>query len=1110
MKVIYGAVSFSRVHMSVWLAIFSLFIAPVSGQVQQFSQYRVSDGLSQSEILCIFQDSEGFMWFGTQNGLNKFDGYTFDHFINDPDDSTTISNSWIFDITEDLNGDLWIGTKNGLNKYDKRKGHFKRISLSEGTSDTNDKFIYGLAVDESNLYINHSPTLSVLDINSGAIKSYRNTFETGGGLFDTGFPIIKCSNEFIWIGSVNGLCNFNTRDHEFKYFPIGGSGNNLISNGHITSLLEDKYGNVLIGTENGLNIYQGNSERIVRYFHDASDPASLNNNYIQSIIEDHSGQIWIGTNGGGLNRTKGKDIFESAEFTHYRNLADNIGYIGHDIVFSLCEDRSQNLWIGTIAGVDKTDLKKKNITTYRKSDNPNSVDLLDNVIASVYEDVDKRLWIGTWGKGLNILDRDTKEVTHLKSELEGERHLPENHIHVIFKDSKSRIWLGTRNGISILNIALNRFIPVEEYFDAPTFNYFNNKRVYCILEDSNGRFWIGTGNGVCILDTGTKERTILREDGEVAVTISSNLVYSLLEDRDHEIWIATSGGLDRYELGTGRIRHYENEPGSANSLCDSYTISLCEDRNGYIWIGTSSGASRFNKSDSTFRNYSIEDGLPSNIIYDIILDGNDNLWFSTGAGLAMKNPDEESPEKFIIEEEFLGKEFNIKAVYRGEDGQMYFGGIDGLVSFHPDSLTKNEYIPPVSITSLVKESNGIRQNINVYEGEVELTYRDYSFTIDFSALDFTNPTKNRYAYKMKGISDTWIDIGTRRFVPFTNLPPGDYHFHVKGTNNDGVWNQEGASIHIVILPPWWSSKYAYAGYIIAVIVLVIIVIKWRERSLVREKRILEEKIKERTSEIAQKNISLNEQKEEIETANEVLRQQTDELHELNAMKDTFFSILAHDLKNPFSSLHSISRLVATNYAEMNEDEKRSSIEKISKSSELIYNLLENLLTWSRMQKDSIEYSAESFDLSDLIQENIDLHHVPADKKGIRIESNISGEWLAYGDREMINSVIRNLINNAVKFTHRNGKVEVLAARKGEFLEVMVSDEGIGISQENAEKLFRIDTKYKSSGTSGEQGTGLGLILCKDFVEKNKGRIWCESQEDSGTQFYFTIPASKYL
>ncbi len=1100
-------------RLSIWLLmciILSSNTNLLSGQAPQFSHYGAADGLSQSEILCIFQDSEGYIWFGTQNGLNKFDGYSFEHFFNDPADIHTISNNWIFDIAEDQNGILWIGTKSGLNKYDKHTGRFSTVNFADDHTGSEDNFIYGIAVDESHMYINQSPSLSVLDLNTGDIKSYKNTFETGGALYDKGFPVLKCKSGMIWIGSVNGLCHFNPEEQEFTYFHPDEPGTNSITNGHITSLLEDRNGNVWIGTEDGLNIYNPESEEIDQYRHDTNRPGSLSHNYVQTMLQDHQGNIWIGTDGGGLNLSSDISPAGTLEFTHFRNLADNNNFIGHDIVLSLLEDRSHNLWIGTLAGIDKTDLKKKSITSYEKSDNPNSIDLLDNVIASVFEDDDHILWIGTWGKGLSMVDRKTNQSKHYQAEIEGERHIPENHVHVIFKDSQSRIWLGTRNGISIFDRPGQRFIPVEQYFDAPNFDYFSNIRAFCIIETSDDRFWIGTGNGIYILDTESKEGTIIRDDSEGALTISRNLVYSLLEDSDGEIWIAASNGLDRYDPALNLMTHYANDPGSANSLCDDYTVSLCEDREGHIWVGTSVGTSMFNKSDSTFTSFSMEDGLPSNIIYNIIQDDNGNLWFATGSGLAMLNPDPAAADAFIVVDELLGREFNIRAVHKSEQGEMFFGAIDGLISFHPDSLTDNHFIPPVAITSFEKENNGIRQKINVYTQGIDLSHKDYSFTIEFSALDFTNPTKNRYSYKMEGISDNWIEIGTRRFVPFTNLPPGGYIFHVQGTNNDGVWNHTGASIQITIHPPWWRSKYAYAAYLIALFVLIILIIRLREQNLVRDKRLLEEKIRERTTEIARKNISLEEQKEEIETANEVLRKQKDELNELNAMKDTFFSILAHDLKNPFSSLYSLSGLVVQNFQNMDEDEQLTALKKIEDSTKLIYTLLDNLLTWSQSQRGDIDYLPGKFLLSELVNTNINLHKVSAENKGVRITSGVRGELYAYGNREMISTVLRNLINNAVKYSHKGGVVVVNVTKKDANLEVVISDQGVGMSRENAEKVFRIDAKVKSPGTQGEKGTGLGLILCKDFVEINKGQIWVESEEGSGSTFHFTIPASANL
>jgi PAS domain S-box-containing protein len=1175
-----------------------------------FDHYAVEHGISQSEIICIFQDSEGYMWFGTQNGLNKFDGYTFEQFFHNPSDSNTISNSWIFDIEEDAEGFLWIATKGGLNKYDKRSDRFIKVGLSGRHVSTEDDFVYGLTVDANDLYISQPPVLTVMDLHTGKAESFNNDYEHDGALYDIGFPIIKDSRGLLWIGSMHGLASFDLQEKVFTNYRSNSTDPSSISHDHITALYEDGDGNLLIGTENGLNLYNPTSKIMSTYFQASNDPHSLSHDYIHAIIQDHTGTVWIGTD-GGLNKMSNLESTGRVAFYHFRSGPDRRNYISHDIVYSLYEDNSNNLWIGTIAGINKTDLKKKSIRTYNKSDSPNSVDLLDNVIASVHQAKDRRLWIGTWGKGLNILDRKTGMVTHYTTESSGRYHIPQNHVHVIFEDSRSRMWLGTRNGVSILDTNRQLFVPVQDYFGKPELQYFRNNRVYCMIEDSRGEFWFGTGNGICILNVREKTARILRVDSDNALRLSSNLVYSLLEDQEKHIWIATSNGLDQYVPAENRMYHYLNDPGSENTLCDNYTISLCEDRYGALWIGTSSGVNRFDKVDSVFTHFSLRNGLPSNIIYDIIEDARGHLWFSTGNGLATINPTDLAKKSFQVEDELRGREFNIKAVFRGDDGEMFFGGIDGLISFYPDSLTDNAYVPPVRITSLEKENDGIRQRMNVYAEEVVLSYRDYSFTIEFSALDFTNPSKNRYAYRMEGIADRWVEIGTRRFVPFTNLPPGHYTFHVRGTNNDGVWNLEGSTCRITILPPWWRSNLAYVLYLLLTAMLVVLVIKIRERNLVREKKVLEEKISERTREIAQQKEKVEESESKLKStissiddlvfvldrggvfqefykpekytslyrepafyigkcfdevglpepavqqlrmALKALRQEKtveefdycieqdgeiswfnakfsqrrntqgelsgitvvarditerkrseEQLKELNATKDTFFSILAHDLKNPFSSLHSMSELVIQEYPNLKEEEKLKVLGNIHKSAELIFNLLENLLTWSKSQRGKIEYSPSKFSLTRLVEVNLNLHQVPAEKKGIKLTSNAPEEIYAYGDREMINTVIRNLINNAVKFSRKGGSIEVGIATRDEMLEVVVSDQGVGIPEENVNKIFRIDQQFKSPGTAGETGTGLGLVLCRDFVEKNGGKIWCQTREGSGSSFYFTVP-----
>ena len=552
---------------------------------------------------------------------------------------------------------------------------------------------------------------------------------------------------------------------------------------------------------------------------------------------------------------------------------------------------------------------------------------------------------------------------------------------------------------------------------------------------------------------------------------------------------------------------------------------------------------------------------------------------------------------------------------------MFFGGIDGLVSFYPDSLAENKYIPPVRITSFEKEREGLRKKINVYSDKIILSHKDYAFSIEFSSLDYTYPERNRFVYRMEGISDRWIELGNRRNVHFTNLPSGNYTFKVKGSNNDGIWNEQETSIKIQINPPLWKSKYAIIFYIILVNLLILMIIKLREKNLVREKRILELRVKERTAEIAYQKAKVEESEEKLSSvirslddlvfvldgngvfrefynpgkrethyrhpdlyidkyfgdaglpesvtaqlsiifneikkaddvsdfdyylgpeedrywynakvspklnkkgeltgfvivsrdiserkhAEQLMVQQKEDLKALNATKDKFFSILAHDLKNPFAHLFSISETIIRSYKELEEEEKILALENIHKAARFIYGLMENLLTWANVQRGTLEFTPEIFNLSHIIRMNVNLFRMPAESKGIHLNANIEESLMAFGDKEMINTVIRNLINNAVKFTSGGGSVNVEAEIKGNIVEIRIKDSGIGMTEEDIHKLFRIDVKFKSKGTAGETGTGLGLVLCREFVGKNRGTIRCESKLNEGTIFYVTIPAGK--
>jgi len=1201
---------------SLLLSLWYLFGAcPVSAQINRFDHYQVSDGLSQSVILSVFQDSDGFIWFGTQSGLNRYDGYEFVNYFNDPLNPNSLSNNWIYDIAEDNQGFLYLATKGGLNKYDKKTGLFSRLDFPFADSLSITSFIYGLCYADSILYINTPPSLIAFNTASGEFEKFRNNFEHPGTVLDIGSRILRAIDGRLWIASYNGLACFDPKTQKFSNFSLNQTTYNIASNA-VTALFEEADGNILAGTENGLFLIRTKTNETFRLNHIEQQ---LHSTFVRAVCRDHEGNLWVASEGGGLAKLSIDKEYRPLHAIIYRH---SQAFVSHDIIYSLFTDRSNNLWIGTIAGLDKLNLKKTGANIISTSGEPQSYNILDNVIASVYKDHSGRLWVGNWGKGLNILsgDRNPNDIRHYTSEMAGSNRIPENHVHVIFEDSKGRILIGTRDGVSVYRPFDQSFQALHEFFDNPDFNCFGNIRVYCMMEDLKGKIWIGTGNGIRILDTDANTIRAIRAENEEGFRISSNLVYSIMEEEDGEIWIATAEGLNLYNPKTDRIQCLTHKPSAGNSLCNNYVISLYQDKQGLIWIGTGSGLNLYSKEDSVFQYFSRTSGLPSEIIYNITGDNKGNIWLTTGRGLVFTDPSNPAGIKFAQLEQLQGKEFNLKAVYTAEDGELFFGGMDGLYSFYPDSLQRNLYIPPVKITSIEKENNGVLSSMNNYLEVINLSYHDYAFTIEFSALDFTSPGKNKYMYRMEGISNKWIKLGERRFVHFTNLRPGSYIFRVKGSNSDGVWNEEPTSLGINISPPWWASNYAYLVYLLILAAAIRFVIYFRERALRREKKRLEIEVLRRTGEITREKQHAQDSEENLRStinslddilfvldekgrlqefhnpkkrkthfifpemhmgkhfteisfpedvieqfrnayetfgncsktvafdhqfndngktywyntklspkrnlegelagfviaarditdrkeSEELLTKQKEKLDELNTTKDRFFSILAHDLKNPFTNLYSLSELLVKNYHHLEEIEKREALQKIHKSSGFIYDLLENLLTWSRAQRGKIDFNPVSFDLQNIIEENINLQRLSAEKKDVKIVCKAKGILHAHGDREMVNTVMRNLLNNAVKFSNSGGQIDIDAKKQKDHFVVSVKDEGVGISVEDQRKLFRLDEKYKSTGTAGETGTGLGLVICKEFMEKHGEKIWCESKVNKGTIFHFSLAST---
>ncbi|UCE20088.1 MAG: SpoIIE family protein phosphatase [Gemmatimonadota bacterium] len=797
----------------------------------------LEQGLSQSIVESIVQDKRGFMWFGTEDGLNIYDGYRFLVLRNVPGDLNSLSYNHITAIYEDKLGQLWIGTFNGgLNTYNIEKDQFTRYQHDPSDSHSlSNNVIRAIYQDRAGtLWIGTDDGLNMLVIHSGAEDTaeqnrsfvcYKHDPQDPNSLSNSVVrSVYQEKDGALWIGTDGGLNKLvqtpsgAVKFIRFQYNPLDPGS---ISNNIIRVIYQDEDGTLWIGTDGGLNKRIETSPdavKFLRYQNDPRDPRSLSHNQVYTIFEDRFKTLWIGTNGGGLCQ------FDREEgiFTPYVNDPRDPNSLSYNEIRSIYEDRSGNLWIGTYGvGISKLDRSRKKFVHYRPVPrNPNSVSA--EIIWCIHEDKEGILWIGTHGGGLNRFDRQKNEYTHYLSDPNDHNSLSSNIVRLILEDDTGALWIGTHGGgITKMNKTTGKCI---RYLHDPNDPFsLSHNDIRGMLFDRTGTLWVGTrGGGLNKLEIEKNTNTPLkcihyRHDPDNPKSISSDFIRTIYEDKEGVLWIGTlGGGLNRFEKETETFTHFKSDPGDSFSLSNDYVFAIHEDPAGMFWLGTwGGGLNRFDRKKKVFHHYTQEDGLPSLGVYGILEDHHGNLWLSTNNGLSRFHPKTETFRNFNVRDGLQSNEFNGGSYFMSHSGEMFFGGINGLNAFFPDEIVDNTYIPPIAVTSFRKFNREVDFDTPLSEiDEMKLSHRDYVFSFEFAALDYTAPEKNMYAYKMEGLDKDWIYTDAeRRFATFTTLSPGTYTFRVKGSNNDGVWNEEGASIRIIITPPWWKTLWAYIGYV---------------------------------------------------------------------------------------------------------------------------------------------------------------------------------------------------------------------------------------------------------------------------------------------------------
>lgn len=825
-------------------------VIPYSDYIR-FEQISLEEGLSQSVVNDILQDSQGFLWIGTDDGLNRYDGYDFKIYKPEPNNLYSISDRTITSIVEDKDGFLWIGTRaGGLNRYDPINGkftHYFHDKTDQKSIASNQ--ISALALDENGLWIGTNRGLNYLDFESNTLTYYDDASSSSIKLSNNFVTeILKDSTGLLWIGTVNGGLNvFDEKQNTVTVFKYDKNDNKSLSHNRVLSLAEGKDGEIWIGTGNGLNRFIPAGNYFTRYLNSKESTYSLAGNIVYSIYIDGTGSVWVGTN-NGLDRF---DI-QSKKFTHHQAQPNVPNSLSSDDVYSIYEDASGVLWIGTYGGgLNKYNRQQDRFAYYRHNPN-NANSLSSNFILPILADEKGMIWIGTLENGLNRFDPRTENFTHYENKSDDPTTINNNTIISLYEDRNGTLWIGTGNALNRFDASTNTFSsyqPIEK-------NSSDNTRfaVFSIFEDSKRNFWVGSSRGLLIFN---RHNNTFTEYESGNSSLSGNKINVILEDQEQNLWIGTSDdGLKRINLANGEITNYGYDPEYASALESNIILCIYEDSKGRLWVGThGSGLSLYNPENNSFTHFTENEGLPNNVIYGILEDNIGNLWLSTNFGLSRFTPETKSFRNFTANDGLQSNEFNQNAFAIDKNGLMYFGGINGLNVFEPQEITDSPYSPNIALTSLTLDGIAFAEEQRTIENleTITLQYPQDSFEFEFAAFAYEQPNKNQYSYMLEGLDADWINIGSQRNGRYTNLAGGTYTLLLRGSNSDGIWSEKIQTIKVIVVPPYWETWWFRSMLVLAVGTLITGGLRWRVKTVENRNRELERLVRKRTSDLEKRN-----------------------------------------------------------------------------------------------------------------------------------------------------------------------------------------------------------------------------------------------------------------
>lgn len=1034
------------------LAILLFLSAGATGQSYYFRHYQVEDGLSNNAVLSCLQDSKGFLWFGTKDGLNRFDGYTFKVFRNDPEDKTSIGNNFIRCLYMDNNHVLWAGTDKGLYKYDATNESFSLLRTPFTAQVTSIKMD-----TRGSLWFISNFNLFKYDIVTGRLEQFNvgNYFEATS--------ICTLADSSVWVSTSTGqLEKYDPRTGRFTGFDLFSHSPRSVSN-WIENLYATTDGNILVGTSNqGVKIFNtagAGYKDVLTYNPDHTEI------FARNFLQTSASECWIATESGiyiyDLN---------TRECTHLHKEYTNPYSISDNAVYSFCKDKEGGIWAGTyFGGINYFPQQPVTFSKYFPEKGRNSIS--GNVVREIIEDRYGRLWIGTEDAGLNQLDTATGQFTN---------YLPTgtkdgisySNIHGLLATG-DELWIGTfEHGLDVMNIKTGKVI--RKYAKGNDSNMLRSNFIYCLYQSADDEIMVGTTIGAYRYSRKTDDFSLLPG------MPLHNWYTSIVKDKNGVIWAATYGnGVNYYDTKTRTGGNFSYQPGNRNSLSHDRVNKIFEDSYNNLWFATEGGLCRYEPRTRSFKRYTTAAGLPSNFILSIAEDGNRRLWISTTKGLVC----------FIIStgkvaavytkaNGLLNDQFNFSSAFRDRNGQMYFGSVKGLISFQPGKLLTKDFSSPIYITGfqvnnkelvIDRQGSPLKQSIT-FSDKVVLTHSQSTFSIDFASLSYTAPEMSEYAYKMEGLDADWIYLKTNRKVYFTNLTPGVYTFRVKAAGS------KETSLVIDILPPWWTSRWAFICYTALILLLTWYITRaYRLRLKDKERRRIEQ----------------------LEIAKE---------KELYEAKMQFFTNVAHEIKTPLTLIKGPLEKVIRKAGD--DPGIKDSLRIMERNTGRLVDLTNQLLDFRQTEIKGFSLSFTEANISGIAEEIFASFRPLAEQKGLSFSMYTGTKDIyAFIDTDAFNKILTNLLSNAVKYAKSKVALHIFPLRSGDRSFVIeVKNDGYLIPMEMKEKIF--EPFFRLKATEKQKGTGIGLALSLSLTQLHKGNLILKEPEDDMNVFFVSIPLNQ--